>query len=402
MSYRWPFGNWVTVLAIATILAACSKKVQPLDHDAYVWQRRWQAPLTDALLKSADLVRTWRILAAEVDSRGRLHRIPVDLSAVSRSGRPTIPVIRIEGRLALLGRTALIAEIASLQADWSSFPVGTAGLEIDYDCGTRQLSEYAHFLTALRPALSPRLPLSVTLLPDWLGSPQFTEIMEAADETILQVHAVHNPTGALFDPASARAWITALNRIAPKPFKVALPNYGSRIMADELGRIYAVESEIPIEREKINGDGKEMFAEPIAVANFLRSLEKDRPSRLAGIAWFRLPVASDRRAWTSATWRAVISGRELTFHFRSEIQGNDDYQNVILHNDGEIDAPVPASLMVEAPCKGIGSTDGFVLEKYGQDSVFLRSRKALLRAGSRVTVGTVICPRMDARIHINN
>lgn len=394
------FGSWIAALATAALLTACSEKPQSLSHDAYVWQRRWQAPVANALLESADLVQTWRILAAEVDARGRFRRIPVDLAAVAASGRPAIPVVRIEVPLASLEQTALIADIAALQAAWRTSPAGAAGLEIDHDCATRQLGDYARFLEALRPALAPDLPLSATLLPDWLGAQNLGRILAAADETVLQLHSVLNPSGALFDPASAEAWTSALVRQAGKPFRIALPDYGSRVVTNASGRIEAVESETPVEHAQ--ADGKELFAAPAAVATFLRRLEKRAPSRLVGIVWFRLPVAGDQRAWTPATWRAVISGRELSVRFGSQLQDSAGVQTLILRNDGEIDGTLPASLVAEAPCRGISGQNGYVFEQWGQDSVFVRSQKALFRAGSQIAVATMECPRLPARIHIEH
>lgn len=388
----------LTLLAMA-VLAGCSGKPAPLAHDAYVWQRRWQTPVTDALRDAADVVQGWRILAAEVDGEGRFRRFPVDLATVARTDRPAIAVVRIEADLASLDQDHLIANIAALQADWLSSGAAVTGVEIDHDAGTRKLDEYGRFLEALRPALNAGQSLSVTLLPDWLESPAFSRVTLSADETVLQLHSVH-PSGPLFDPASARAWTTAMGRRTIKPFRVALPDYGSRIIVSETGAIEAIESEGPA--GATDRPGKELFAEPVAVADFLRYLEKHAPPALAGIVWFRLPVSGDRRAWTPATWRAVIGGGDLSFRLRSEVQGARPNQELLVSNDGPVDGTLPASVLVEAPCKGVAGKNGYVLERQGADSVFLRSQKALFRAGSRLNIGTVSCPDTAARSYIHD
>lgn len=387
-------------LALAATVAACSPAPAPLDHDAYVWQRRWQAPVASALRDSADLVRAWRILAAEVDAQGRLHRNGVDLGAVAAAGRPAIPVIRIDAAVSTLDAQAIAAEIAQLRQSWQAASISAIGVEIDHDCGTRQLPAYGRFLEALRSSLPTGQTLSITMLPDWLDDPGFGRLLPMVDEVVLQLHSLRNPSGKLFDPASARTWTSALARRTDKPFRLALPDYGSRVFADERGRIAAVESETAIDRPR--AAGTEMFAAPASVAAFLRWLEKHPPHGLSGIAWFRLPVAGDVRAWTASTWRAVITGRELPVRLAGELEGAGGTRTLVLSNQGEMDADLPAAVVVEAPCRGIAGRNGYALEPRGADSVFVRTHNALLRSGSRHVAGMLACPEGDAAVHLEN
>ncbi|HZX32184.1 MAG TPA: DUF3142 domain-containing protein [Rhodocyclaceae bacterium] len=389
MTVRRLLGGLAAVLA----LCACSPRPpqQPLVHDAYVWQRRWAPPVAEALRDSADLVGHWRILAAEVDARGRFRPMPVDLAAVAASGRPAIPVIRIEAPLAGLDRPALIADIAALERAWQASPATVAGLEIDHDSSSGRLADYARILADLRPALGPDRRLSVTLLPDWLDSPGLDQVLAASDEAVLQLHSLHTPAGSLFHPSSAWAWTAALARRTPKPFRVALPDYGSRIVTGDSGRIEAVESEAPVSTPK--GIGKEVFAPPATVAAFLRRLEKRPPPGLSGVVWFRLPVSGDTRAWTARTWRAVVTGGELPVKLSVVLEGDGRERMVVLSNTGEIDGDLPATLVIEAPCRGLAAHDGYILEHQGENSVLVRAGNRLLRAGSRLAVGKADCTR---------
>lgn len=395
-----PCGAGAAALLLAAALAACSPAPQaPLQHDAYVWQRHWNAPVASALRDSADIVRAWHILAAEVDAGGRLQRIGVDLAAVAASGRPAIPVVRVEAAVATLDARAIADEIARLRQSWQASDIPVIGVEIDHDCGSRQLAAYGRFLETLRPALAGNQTLSITLLPDWLDDPDFGKLLPAVDETVLQLHSLRNPSGQLFDPAGAQAWTSALARRTDKRFRVALPDYGSRVLADDRGRIAAVESEMPIDRPR--DEGREMFAAPPIVAAFLHRQEKNRPHGLAGIAWFRLPVAGDLRAWTRSTWRAVITGRELPIRLETELEGNGSARTLLLINSGEMDTDLPAALVVDPRCRGIGSaSSNFILEQRGPESVFLRSRNRLFRAGSRLAVGRLHCPNGMGTVHI--
>ena len=51
-------------------LAACSRPLLPLPQDVYVWQRVWTPAVGEALRVAAGSVRSWRILAAELDGQG--------------------------------------------------------------------------------------------------------------------------------------------------------------------------------------------------------------------------------------------------------------------------------------------------------------------------------------------
>lgn len=394
---------WAVVLA-AVLLAACGEKAAPtpIVHDAYVWQRRWQPALAAALRDAADLVGAWRILAAEVDRQGRWQPIAVDRAAIAASHRPAIPVVRIAAPLATLDRAALMADLVALRGDW---PTSTT-LEIDHDCGTRQLADYARFLVTLRRALPSGQRLSLTVLPDWLGARELDGLLATVDEAVLQVHSLDKPAYRLFDAASARAWTAGLARRTDKPFRVALPNYGSRLVLDGRGRIAAVESEVPWAAERVGEvprEGRELFAAPASVSAFLRWLEKNAPRHLAGVVWFRLPLAGDQRAWTPATWRAVITHREKPVRLTGELQPGDrpGQQVVVLQNQGAMDGPLPAALIVKAPCRGIAGTNGYVLERESDDSVFVRSQQALLRAGDQVIVGLVECSSGSGRVQID-
>ncbi len=105
----------------------------PLPHDAYIWQRAWTPQVIAAARRSADLVRTWRVLVAEADSAGRWLKVDVAWDALRATGRPIVAVVRIDGRLDDPRLESLLAQIAA------DLPAGASGLEIDYDCPTSNL-----------------------------------------------------------------------------------------------------------------------------------------------------------------------------------------------------------------------------------------------------------------------
>src|ERR1700690_498531 len=96
-------SSWLRLLFLLlplTALAASGETHGVLPQDAYVWQRHWTPSVASAVTQSSDLVRAWRVLAAQSDAQGRLGPMAVDWAALARSGRPVIPVIRIDGQLA--------------------------------------------------------------------------------------------------------------------------------------------------------------------------------------------------------------------------------------------------------------------------------------------------------------
>lgn len=388
-------------LVLSALLGACGESsppaaplarppVLPLTHDAYIWQRVWKEPLKAALADSAKHVRAWHVLAGEIDAKGRLQMIRVDFAALATTGRPVIPVVRIEG--ALPGRRG-ITEVAALIRHWQM--MGTlAGVEIDHDSGARQLSAYAAFLTDLRAAIDPQLPLSITLLPDWLDAPELSALLSRVDDAVLQLHGLPAFGHSVFDPARARLWTQRMQSLG-KPFRVALPNYGSRITTDEQGRIIAVESEMPIAAPE--GQTREVFASPPQLASFLDLIERSRPHTLYGIVWFRLPVDSDLRTWSRNTWHALIGHRNLHSQLHAEwrpYRGKRRHGEFVLSNRGEIDAEYPERLVADIACRSPASSPYF-LEMNAADNgtLLVRARKGLLRAGATITVASAICDR---------
>ena len=379
--------SWPRLLLVCLLLLTGSAPMgRVLPQDAYVWQRHWTPSLTDAMTRSAPLVRGWRVLAAQSDVAGALHRVAVDREALQASNRPVVLVVRLDSHVSLADPSGIAGRLATLVRDW---PGPVAGLEVDHDCATAALPAYARLLTVLRHQLN--IPLSITMLPTWLGSSAFASVMTPVAEIVLQVHAVQNPRAGLFDPAQARRWIDALARRSDKPFRVALPAYGSRVTWREDGRLLAVESERPL---LAGGDDvRELMASPIEVASLLRDLQHDPPARLAGIGWFRLPTDRDVRAWSLSTWHAVMKGNPLPSEVRiatepSDIPGTSD---LLLANDADIDAPLPAIVALPADCAGGDGTNGYTLADTAAGKQLLRQQTGLLRAHHRRTIGWIRC-----------
>jgi hypothetical protein len=378
----------ILVLALLPLLltGAAGPGGRPLPHDAYVWQRQWTPALRDALAAAAPLVRQWRVLAAETDTGGRLQSFAIDPAALA--GRPAAPVVRIDGRLARLDGDELIEGIAALVGRWRAAGLAPAALEIDHDCGSAALAAYAEFLARLRRRL-PGLRLAITALPAWPAGGARERLFDQADEIVLQVHAVEDPRRGLFDPQRARRWIDALAREG-RPFRVALPTYGSRVSWRADGRLMAVVSERPLLAG--GAEARELIAAPAAVAALLEDLARDPPAGLRGIAWFRLPTAEDRRSWSLDTWRAVIGGALppglVTLSAEADPAG---FTRLALVNDGAVDAELPLRIDLPPGCADADGINGYALGRDGSRPFLVRQQAGLLPGHQRQPIGWIRC-----------
>ncbi|MCC6540404.1 MAG: DUF3142 domain-containing protein [Bryobacterales bacterium] len=364
----------------------------PPAHEAYVWQRQWSAPVTAALHASAGMVGAWRVLAGE-DAGGAMVYPAVDSPTLLRTQRPVTPVFRLHGRLDP-SDVRHVRDIAAGVARWQAAGLAPRGVEIDHDCPESQLARYPAFLLALRRALPAGTRLSITALPAWLGNRELPALLAAADEAVLQVHAVMDPArGGLFDAALARQWIARWDAVSAGPFRVALPNYGSRVTWNAAGLVTAIESEAARAGADPGEAGRELFAHPADVRGLLDWLPGSaaRLRHFRGVVWFRLPTASDRRAWSLPTWRAVMAPGPLPApRIAVELRGPD----VVAVNRGPIDAALPDQVVVTGRgCAHADALPGYRVEKTAAGVVFRKQPRQvrLLRVGETHVLGWVRC-----------
>lgn len=272
-----------------------------------------------------------------------------------------------------------------------ALPADLDQIELDFDSSTQALSSYREFITDLRQALVSTKRISITLLPDWLDSPALPALLSAVDTSVLQLHGVFGHGRTLFDLPMAQRWVSQMLALR-RPFYVALPNYGSRVSLNENGRLLAVENEMP---QPGTGDHThELFVPPITMANFLSWLKASTGGALQGIIWFRLPLDSDRRIWSRATWHAVMQHAPLAGDWRVEWQpgsARGSEGTLTLFNLSGIDYPAPAMISLHARCKLIHAGP-YLLEIESDDTlVFARKEARLIRGNSDFAVGQLRC-----------
>lgn len=376
--------------AIALLVAtACSRTPPPpLPQAVYVWQRRWDAPLVDAVGKARGFANSLRVLALQIDG-DRFVEAQVDWDAVHASGLPVTVVVRINGTRDPSAEW-LVGLLETQARAWAQRGGGYVDLEVDYDCGVARLERYAGLLRQIRGAIPAIRTLSITALPAWRDASALDGVLAAADLSVLQVHAVSRPDEGLFDGARARRWVADwARRSGRKPFLVALPAYGAQLKLDADGTVAAVESEQRLSRR--SAATRELRVDPREIAAWIAQVRARRYPNLAGFAWFRLPREGDERSWALDTLRAVANGQALESRLRVHTAvAPNGAVDIAVQSEGTLDAPLPTRLVVEGDCTAGDGANGYRAVR-GAGWRFERDDAALLRAGSGRYVGWLRC-----------
>ncbi|MGO4309604.1 DUF3142 domain-containing protein [Pseudomonas sp. KB_15] len=387
------FTRSIALLLALVLTAGCERHdAPPLDQQLYIWQRQW-TPAHDAALRDsrADF-STLRVLALQAFPNAGWSRARIDPVLLRRDGRPVIAVVRLDGQLNALDQDEITAQIRLVISDWQGQGVNLAGIEIDHDAGNARLPAYREFLAHLRVALPTSLPLSITALPSWLDSRELPALLSTVDSSVLQVHAVSDPRRGLFDADQARQWAKAWSRITTKPFYLALPAYGVALLPSVDGAP-VVESEVTLEREGLR---RELLADPLSLRTLGSELRADPPEHLAGLIWFRLPLANDRRAWSLTTLRAVARDDVLDSRLTLKLSADKGLYDIGISNQGNLDSAWPERLtLAVSGCEGADALAGYALQQRPDLLTFTRLRDGRIPAGGQRAIGWARCAQID-------
>ncbi|MDF9904230.1 UNVERIFIED_ORG: hypothetical protein OKW15_002186 [Pseudomonas reinekei] len=387
------FTRSIALLLALVLTAGCERHdAPPLDQQLYVWQRQW-TPAHDAALRDsrADF-STLRVLALQAFPNAGWSRARIDPVLLRRDGRPVIAVVRLDGQLKALDQEEVTAQIRQIISDWQGQGLNLAGVEIDHDAGNARLPSYREFLAHLREALPTSLRLSITALPSWLDSRELPALLSTVDSSVLQVHAVSDPRRGLFDADQARQWAEAWSRVTTKPFYLALPAYGVALLPSAEGAP-VVESEVTLEREGLR---RELLADPQSLRTLGTQLRADPPEHLAGLIWFRLPLANDRRAWSLTTLRAVARADVLDSQLTLQLSADNGLYDIGISNQGNLDSAWPERLtLAVSGCDGADALAGYALQQRPDLLTFTRLRDGRIPAGGQRAIGWARCAHID-------
>lgn len=378
---------------VALLLQGCEQPpAAPLEQQLYIWQRQWTPAHETALRQSRQDFLSLRVLALQAFPGAGWSRARIDPALLKADGRALIAVIRLDGQLGTLDQGEVIAQIQQVLNDWQAQGLTPVGVEIDHDAGNARLPAYGTFLNRLRQILPATLRLSITALPAWLDSPALPGLLETVDSSVLQVHAVSNPRQGLFDPQQARRWAERWSKVTTRPFYLALPAYGVALLTLESG-VPVVESEVPIDRA---GERRELLADPQQVAGLAADLRAEPPEHLAGLIWFRLPLAGDRRAWSLTTLGAVARGDKLDSSLVLTLEEEGGLYDIRLVNRGNLDSPWPQRVtLAVGACDGIDALAGYTLQQTPGLLTFTRIQEGRLAAGAQRAMGWARCTKIE-------
>ena len=364
----------------------------------YVWQLAWTPAVRSALERTAPAMARVHVLALEIDPRGPVRVPSIDVEALRALDRPVVAVVRIDGRAKDLPSAE--SHVRELLHRVKDHGLALHALEIDFDCGTSQLESYERFLADVRGMLPAEIHLAITALPAWIASPRLPALTARADEVVLQVHSVRNPVHGLFNPDEAHEWIESYARLSAKPFKVALPTYGSRVEWGSDGRVVAVESEM---RPRSGaGLSRELAVDPQVMSEFLGRLSRSPVQGLSGVVWFRMPVDTDRRAWSVSTFLAVVRSQPLHRLVSASFERRDtNAGDIVIANTGNLDAPAPKEIRLDASCHAADAVSGYVLQRSDGSLRWTRATAGMMRAGAKVNIGWAHCTEVERPLAVS-
>lgn len=372
------------------LLSGCLEQTPPraFDQQVYIWQRQWQPAHANALAQSRETFSALRVLALQAHPQAGWGRAYPDLDLLREDGRPVIAVVRLDGQLPQLDTEAILQRTLELARYWRAKGLPLQGVEIDHDCATARLPAYVELLRDLRRQLPEELQLSITALPAWLDSPVLDEVLAQVDSSVLQVHAVDDPTQGLFDPQRAEPWARAYAARSQTPFYLALPAYGVALVDNVYG-LPQVESEAPL---RLRGERRELRADPRQVAGLLDNLRSRTPDNLRGILWFRLPLPSDQRAWPLQTLLAVVHGERLHTAPSVRLRPANGVNEILVLNHGNLPLNLPLQVNLPAAnCEAVDAVGGYRWQRTLDGFRFTPKQPGILPPGEERAVGWVRC-----------
>ncbi|MFT3866931.1 MAG: DUF3142 domain-containing protein [Nibricoccus sp.] len=359
---------------------------QGVSHWAYIWQRVWTSALCRSLAEHAEEFSALDVFAAEISFQGKpiiftvdpqwetLSRFKGDIGLVVRIGscKSEFRNDSFESGL-ILSACKRAIDAAAKQG------IRVAELQIDFDASTTQLQSYARLLLFIRERIG-SVKLVITTLPTWMQSHEFPGLLQCVDGYVLQVHSLEKPKN-ISDPISLCSAGGACRQIRKastfgRPFRVALPTYGYRMLFDSFGsKFIGLEAEGPATEWSPGMRRREIWAETSEVAYVVRFLSKERVEYCGGISWFRFPTGKDELCWRWATLAEVMKGRTPGVKLKMETPRNHDGAcDLVLKNEGTDRWIAREAIALQWNSASLVASDtikGWRLEHRGENGVYL-------------------------------
>ena len=218
--------------------------------------------------------------------------------------------------------------------------VGIDGIQLDYDCPTAKLQDFVRFVKIIKEEW-PLVQVSITALPTWINNNAFQDLITCVDYYVLQLHSFEIPQGQnkkgyIFPALKAPGYFDSGLKLK-KPFYISLPTYGYEVAYSKENKFLGLRAESGAEFIGEDIKRKLMFADPKEIADFLRYVSKKCAENFKGVAWFRLPIDSDRYNWDIKTLKRVMMGElPQTYLTVDIVDAGAQVKEIYLLNVGEV------------------------------------------------------------------
>lgn len=240
-------------------LGAVAFRRAPLRSACWYWHRPFRLTSVDSRWLRAARIDRLYVYAGTLVARGGELRLIRTQQWKSQAPCELYAVVRVhpEANAALLAPAGAKRVAALLGGELQLR--NCRGIQWDADVPTARLGEYARFLRELRPLLPAGLGrtqgspvLSVTALPDWLGTKAYDALCDAVDEVAPQFYGNRWPRPGARPPAlwETRNLSPAIRSSARGRARVwvGLPAYGRCVVVDAAGRPIGVRHDLDADR----------------------------------------------------------------------------------------------------------------------------------------------------------
>jgi len=298
------------------------------ENTVYIWNRNWTPEIKESITDLRNCVSHYAVLCGELKYRGNhweAFQVRIDGSYFEEGSKITLAVRIPESasRPFSVGNfedfLGLLAKVMDSAAEaLARNGIVADGLQLDYDCPTSKLNDYAQLLDAIVGRF-PGLKVSVTALPTWLGASSFKGLASKTAFYVLQLHAFEIPKdpardGKIFLSEEATAYVKTAADLN-HPFYISLPTYGYEILYNQEGRFIGLRAEGALRNSSKKVKHRVVETKTEEILSFLARLDESEVQGLQGIYWFRMPVESDEFNWSVDSFKSVIERHMPTLSF---------------------------------------------------------------------------------------
>ena len=306
------------VLSIIVLLVSVSASFA-YDNNVYIWQRNWDGHVEEAIGAIAGTAGNFTVLCGDLKFDGGkpvVTSVNINWNYLAQAETKATVAFRINTRASKYFATDAIDALVDSISDEISKTIKSApaekivGVQIDYDCPTSKLADYAKFITLLKSKFT-GFKISFTALPAWLDSEDFPALASTSDYYVLQVHSFKVPSDldeALrpFSGDMVASWVKKASRIG-HPFYLSLPTYGYEVSFSENGKFLGLRAETPPVTYKPGTKHATVVTDPRKILAFLEEMDREKPEHLMGYFWFRLPLKTDEFNWSTEELKMIMA-----------------------------------------------------------------------------------------------